>query len=84
VPISGSRAGVPAVERKIGSNIRARRTEIGMSQTELADALGVTFQSVQKYEKGQSRVACSRLLQIAETLKTPVSKLFVGLGKYAV
>ncbi|OBZ97473.1 hypothetical protein ADU59_00130 (plasmid) [Pararhizobium polonicum] len=55
-----------------------RRTLLGLSQTTLADALGITFQQVQKYEKGTNRVGASRLQAIAEFLQIPVSFLFEG------
>lgn len=63
------------VDKKIGARIRARRLEIGMSQESLAHKLGVTFQQVQKYEKGINRVAAPTLLDIAEALDAPVMSL---------
>ena len=66
------------VDRHIGSRVRARRTMLGMSQEKLADALGLTFQQVQKYEKGTNRVGASRIQQISEILQVPVSFLFEG------
>ena len=54
----------------IGTKIRARRVAIGMSQEKLGEAVGVTFQQIQKYEKGTNRVGGSRLMQIAAALKT--------------
>jgi transcriptional regulator with XRE-family HTH domain len=65
-----------AVDTHIGHRIRARRTLLGMSQTELADAAGITFQQVQKYEKGTNRVGASRLQQFSETLGVPPSYFF--------
>ena len=56
------------MDATIGQRIRAQRLNRGMSQTELADTLGITFQQVQKYEKGANRVSVSRLQQIAEAL----------------
>jgi len=64
-----------AVDRKIGALIRARRLELGMSQTTLADAVGVTFQQIQKYEKGVNRVAASTLIDIAMRLDVRVPAL---------
>jgi len=55
-----------------------RRIMLGMSQEKLGDALGLTFQQVQKYEKGTNRVGASRLQQISEILQVPVSFLFDG------
>jgi len=53
-----------------------RRKMLSMSQTKLADALGLTFQQVQKYEKGTNRIGASRLQQISHTLKVPISFFF--------
>ena len=73
----------------IGARIRARRHSLGMSQEQLAKALGVTFQQVQKYEHGVNRVSGSRLLATARTLRCPVADLvgentaiepLIGLG----
>lgn len=66
---------------KIGANIRARRVELGLSQENLAAAIGVTFQQVQKYEKGTNRVGGSRMLGIAKALSTSVERLFDGAGE---
>jgi transcriptional regulator with XRE-family HTH domain len=63
----------------VGSRIRMRRLMLGNSQTELAEALGVTFQQVQKYEKGANRVSASRLQQISLFLQVPVPFFFEGL-----
>jgi transcriptional regulator with XRE-family HTH domain len=60
-------------DTEIGHRIRAQRLICRMSQTELANALGVTFQQVQKYEKGVSRVGAGRLARIADTLEVPIS-----------
>jgi transcriptional regulator with XRE-family HTH domain len=67
------------VDRHIGSRVRARRTMLGMSQEKLADALGLTFQQVQKYEKGVNRIGASRLLHIAGILDVSIEFFFVGL-----
>lgn len=72
-----------AVDRKIGQRVRSRRLEIGMSQEGLAELLGVTFQQVQKYEKGVNRIAASRLFDIAAALDMPVSRFFEGMGARA-
>ena len=66
------------VDRYVGSRVRMRRIMLGMSQEKLGDALGLTFQQVQKYEKGTNRVGASRLQQISEILRVPVSFLFEG------
>lgn len=67
------------VDKQVGARIRARRQAINMSQTALGEAVGITFQQVQKYENGKNRVGSSRLAQIANTLDVPVSYLFDGL-----
>src|ERR1700760_328683 len=66
------------VDRYVGSRVRMRRIMLGMSQEKLGEALGLTFQQVQKYEKGTNRVGASRIQQIAEILQVPVSFLFEG------
>lgn len=63
------------IDIEVGRRIRLRRTEIGMSQTQLGDELGITFQQVQKYEKGVNRVGASRLVKISEVLQTSVQFL---------
>lgn len=66
------------IDRYVGSRVRMRRIMLGMSQEKLGEALGLTFQQVQKYEKGTNRVGASRLQQISEILQVPVSFLFEG------
>jgi transcriptional regulator with XRE-family HTH domain len=63
-------------DKHVGSRARMRRLMLGMSQEKLADQLGVTFQQVQKYEKGTNRVSASRLQQLANVLDVPVSFFF--------
>jgi transcriptional regulator with XRE-family HTH domain len=70
--------GPDPVDRLVGRNIRIFRLQKGLSQTELADALGLTFQQVQKYEKGTNRVGSGRLLKIASVLGLEVTALFKG------
>ena len=67
------------VDRHIDSRVRARRLMLGMSQEKLADALGLTFQQVQKYEKGVNRIGASRLLHIAGILDVSIEFFFEGL-----
>ena len=69
-----------AVDRRLGQRVRTRRLEIGMSQERLAELLGVTFQQVQKYEKGVNRIAASRLFDISGALDMPVARFFEGIG----
>lgn len=66
------RGRVDARDAEIGKRIRALRLERGLSQTDLADSLKLTFQQVQKYEKGVNRVSATRLLEIAENLNIPI------------
>lgn len=68
--------GPEPVDTLVGTRIRLQRMERGISQTKLADAIGVTFQQVQKYEKGVNRVGASRLSRIAEVLEVPVGSFF--------
>jgi transcriptional regulator with XRE-family HTH domain len=67
-------------DKEVGRRIRARRLVCGMSQTALGEQLGVTFQQVQKYEKGTNRVGAGRLRRIAEVLEVPVSFFFDEAG----
>ena len=60
------------IDTHVGSRVRLRRTMLGMSQEKLGEALGITFQQVQKYEKGSNRIGASRLQHISEVLKVPV------------
>ena len=64
------------IDVHVGSRVRLRRTMQGVSQEKLGEALGVTFQQVQKYEKGTNRIGASRMQQIAEVLKVPVAFFF--------
>ena len=62
-------------DRETGMRIRSRRLELHISQAELGEALGITFQQIQKYEKGVNRVAAARLSEIAAVLKTTMAAL---------
>jgi transcriptional regulator with XRE-family HTH domain len=64
--------GVTGIDKMIGNRVRARRMEMHLSQSELGEKVGVTFQQVQKYEKGVNRVGAGRLQQIANVLETDV------------
>src|SRR5436853_6692913 len=66
------------IDKHVGSRVRMRRMMLAMSQEKLGDALGLTFQQVQKYEKGANRIGASRLQQIAHILQVPVSFFFDG------
>ena len=66
------------IDKHVGSRARMRRMMLSMSQEKLGDALGLTFQQVQKYEKGANRVGAGRLTQIARVLNVPVNTFFEG------
>jgi len=66
------------IDKHVGARVRMRRMMLSMSQEKLGDALGLTFQQVQKYEKGTNRIGASRLQQIAHILQVPVSFFFEG------
>ena len=68
------------VDLHVGGRVRMRRKMLGVSQEHLADALGLTFQQVQKYERGANRVSASKLYEIAKTLQVPVPYFFDGLA----
>ena len=65
-------------DRHVGARVRMRRLMLDMTQTELAEGLGLTFQQVQKYEKGANRIGASRLQHIADILQVPISFFFDG------
>jgi transcriptional regulator with XRE-family HTH domain len=67
------------VDAYVGSRIRARRMAVGMSQDALAEKLGLTFQQVQKYEKGINRVGAGRLWNIAKILDVPITYFYEGV-----
>ena len=66
------------VDVYVGARLRMRRTMLGMSQSRLGELLGVTFQQVQKYEKGTNRIGASRLQHISDILQVPVAFFFEG------
>jgi len=66
------------IDKHVGARVRMRRLMVGMSQGKLGDALDVTFQQVQKYEKGANRIGASRLQQLARVLEVPPSFFFEG------
>jgi transcriptional regulator with XRE-family HTH domain len=66
------------IDKHVGSRVRMRRMMLSMSQEKLGDALGLTFQQVQKYEKGTNRIGASRLQQISQILQVQVSFFFEG------
>lgn len=71
------------VDIHVGQKLRERRKEISMSQGELGDRLKITFQQIQKYEKGTNRIGASRLFELSTALGVPVSYFFEGLNDEA-
>ena len=73
----GHGTGIPSpVDVHVGARVRVRRTLLGMSQTTLGDAIGITFQQVQKYERGANRISASRLFALSRVLDVPVEYFF--------
>lgn len=68
------------IDKHVGARIRLRRKILGMSQVTLADALGLTFQQVQKYERGDNRISASKMYEAARCLGVTTSYFFEGLG----
>ncbi len=69
------------VDVHVGGRVKARRTLIGMSQEELGNHVGLTFQQIQKYEKGMNRIGASRLWRFSLILGQPISWFFEGIGE---
>lgn len=67
-------------DRYVGGRIRERRIMLGLSQQQMADMIGVTYQQTHKYERGINRISAGRLYEIAQVLRIPVSHFFEGLG----
>jgi len=80
---SDQERGPNPVDLHVGARIRMRRKLLGVSQERLADQLGLTFQQVQKYERGANRVSASKLYEIARALEAPVAYFFEGLAETA-
>ena len=78
-PKHAPRAANP-VDVHVGTRVRLRRQVLKMSQERLGDKLGVTFQQVQKYERGSNRIGASRLWKISEVLEVPINFFFDGLS----
>ena len=73
----GRGTGIPSpIDVHVGARLRQRRTLLGMSQTTLGDAIGLTFQQMQKYEKGTNRISASRLFALSRVLDVPVEYFF--------
>ena len=69
------------IDVHVGQRIRQRRTLLGMSQEKLGEAIGLTFQQVQKYERGANRVSASKLWEVARALQAPVGYFYDGLAE---
>lgn len=78
--LQAKRSGNP-IDQHVGARLRLRRMMVNMSQTALGERLGVTFQQIQKYEKGTNRIGASRLQMIAEVLDVSVTYFFEGATK---
>ncbi len=72
--------GPSPIDVHVGSRVRLRRTLLGMSQEKLGEAIGLTFQQVQKYERGMNRISASKLWRLSNVLDVPVSYFFDDLG----
>ena len=70
------KGGTNAIDGHVGSRVRTRRTLLGLNQSQLGDALGLTFQQVQKYERGSNRISASRLFHLSKILDVPVSYFY--------
>ncbi len=75
-PRASAKGGPNPVDIHVGARLRLRRTLLGMSQDKLGQALGLTFQQIQKYERGANRIGSSRLYQLSQILDVPVSYFF--------
>ncbi|MBS0281264.1 MAG: helix-turn-helix transcriptional regulator, partial [Proteobacteria bacterium] len=71
------------IDAQVGNRVRIRRMLIGMSQEKLGDLLGLTFQQVQKYEKGVNRIGAGRLFEIARILGVPIDFFYDGVASSA-
>ena len=74
--------GPDPVDLHVGAQVRARRVLLGLSQEKLAEGLGVTFQQVQKYERGSNRISASRLYSMTQILDVPITYFFEGVDDH--
>lgn len=72
---------VTSVDGFVAARVRERRVMLGVSQQQLAEAIGVTYQQAQKYEKGINRISAGQLYEIAGALNTPIAHFYEGLGE---
>ena len=77
--MAGRKTSVTAIDEHIGQRLQLRRVMLGLSQKDLAEVCGVSFQQIQKYETANNRIAASRLFEISTAMETPVSFFFRGL-----
>ena len=82
-PSRRSSARTQDIDRHVGARIRERRIMLGLTQQQLADLIGVTYQQAHKYERGINRVSAGRLFEIAQVLSVPVSYFFDGLDEHS-
>jgi transcriptional regulator with XRE-family HTH domain len=82
-PISKPKRGksTAAIDQHVGARIRERRIMLGLTQQQLAELIGVTYQQAHKYERGVNRVSAGRLFQIAKVLSVPMSYFYEGVGE---
>jgi transcriptional regulator with XRE-family HTH domain len=80
--VSASREQAERVDAQIGSRIRLMRALVGISQEKLGHLLGLTFQQIQKYEKGTNRISAGRLSEVARVLSVPISSFYEGLSEH--
>ena len=72
------------LNQHLGKKLRLRRTSLGLTQTQVAKAINVTFQQIQKYEKGTNGVSSIRLLQLSNYLKVPINYFFEDFSEYLI
>ena len=77
--MAGRKAVITSVDEHIGQRLQLRRVMLGLSQKDLADACGISFQQLQKYEVANNRISASRLFELSTVLETPMSFFFMGL-----
>lgn len=75
---SGGKGRASPIDKYVGTRLRQRRTLLGVSQEKLGDSLGVTFQQIQKYERGTNRIGAGRLFEISKILDVPVAYFYEG------
>jgi len=80
-PLRRSASRTQDVDRHVGARIRERRIMLGLTQQQLADLIGVTYQQAHKYERGINRVSAGRLFEVAQVLSVPVNYFFDGLAE---